>query len=65
MALLFHRQAEAEQIYIQNKYYYRAVKMHIDAYRWEKALKIARDFKVDLAIVVGLRKRYLDRIKKE
>ena len=65
MALLFHRQSEAEQIYIQNKFYYRAVKMHIDGYRWEKALKLCRDFKVDLAIFVGLRKRYLERIKKE
>ncbi len=39
--------------------------MQIDAYRWDKALKLARDFKIDLAIVVGLRKKYLERIKKE
>ena len=65
MALLFHHQAEAEQIYIQNKFYYRAIKMHIDAYRWEKALKLSRDFKVDLSIVCSFRKKYLERIKKE
>ena len=59
MALLFHRHAEAEQIYTQNKYYYRAVRMQIDAYRWDKALKLARDFKIDLVIVLGLRKKYL------
>ena len=39
--------------------------MHINAYRWERALKLARDFKVYLEIVVGLRKRYLQRIGKE
>ena len=39
--------------------------MHINAYRWERALKLARDFKVYLDIVVGLRKRYLQRIGKE
>ncbi len=34
MALLFHKVNEAEAIYTQNKYYYRAIKMHIDGYRW-------------------------------
>lgn len=34
MALLFHKVNEAETIYTQNKYYYRAIKMHIDGYRW-------------------------------
>lgn len=38
--------------------------MHIDAYRWERALKLSRDFKVHLDIVVALRKKYLERIKK-
>ena len=64
MALLYHKQNEAEQIFVQNKYYYRAIKMHIDGYRWEKALKLARDFKVHLDIVVGLRKKYLQRLKR-
>jgi len=39
--------------------------MHINAYRWERALKLARDYKTCLDIVVGLRKKYLKRIGKE
>ncbi len=39
--------------------------MHINAYRWERALKLARDYKTGLDIVVGLRKKYLKRIGKE
>ena len=65
MALLFHKVNEAEQIYTQNKHYYRAIRMHIDGYRWERALKLARDFKCHLDIVVAFRKKYLERIGKE
>lgn len=39
--------------------------MHVLAYRWEKALKIARENKSYLDIVVGMRKKYLERIGKE
>lgn len=33
--------------------------MNINAYKWDKALKLAKDFKVHLDIVVALRKKYL------
>jgi intraflagellar transport protein 80 len=65
LALLFHKSAEAEQIYTQNKFYYRAIRMHIDGYRWERALKLARDYKTHLDTVVAFRKKYLERIGKE
>lgn len=39
--------------------------MNINAYKWDRALKLARDFKSHLDIVVGLRKKYLERIGKE
>lgn len=65
MALLFKKHNEAENIYIQNKYYFRAIKMNINAYKWERALKLSHDFKVHLDIVVALRKKYLERIGKE
>ena len=39
--------------------------MHIDGYRWERALKLARDYKVHLDIVVAYRQKYLERIGKE
>lgn len=59
LALLYKKHNEAEQIYTQNKFYYRAIKMNINAYKWDRALKLARDFKVHLDIVVALRKKYL------
>jgi intraflagellar transport protein 80 len=59
LALLFHKNSEAEQIYVQNKFYYRAIRMHIDGYRWERALKLARDYKVHQDTVVAFRKKYL------
>lgn len=65
MALLYKKHTEAENIYIQNKFYFRAINMNINAYRWDRALKLARDFKVHLDVVVALRKRYLERIGKE
>ena len=65
MALLFHKTSEAEAIYVQNKHYYRAIRMHIDGYRWDRALKLARDNKCHLDIVVAFRKKYLERIGKE
>jgi hypothetical protein len=38
--------------------------MNINAYRWDRALKLARDFKSHLDIVVALRKKYMLRINK-
>lgn len=65
MALLYNKQTQAQNIYIQNKYYFRAIKMNINSYKWDRALKLARDFKNYLDIVIGLRKKYLERIGKE
>jgi hypothetical protein len=39
--------------------------MNIEAYKWDRALKLARDFKAHLDIVVALRKKYIERIGKE
>lgn len=65
MALLYKKHTEAQNIYIQNKFYFRAIKMNINAYRWDRALKLARDFKSHLDIVVALRKKYMLRINKQ
>ena len=65
MALLYKKHTEAENIYIQNKFYFRAIRINTNAYKWERALKLARDFKNHLDIVVALRKKYLMRINKE
>ena len=65
MALLLNKQNEAEQIYVKNNFYFQAIEMHLTSYRWERALKLARDFKVHLDIVLYYRKKYLKRIGKE
>jgi len=59
LALFFHKTQEAEQIYLQNKLYYRAIKMNIKLYHWERALELAQNYKVHLDTVVAYRKRYL------
>jgi hypothetical protein len=65
MSLLLNKPIEAEQIYVQNKYYFNAIEININSYRWERALKLSRDYKTCLDIVVGYRKKYLKRINKE
>ena len=39
--------------------------MHLNGYRWDRALKLARDYKMHLDVVVAYRKKYLSRIGKE
>ena len=41
ISLYFHKQEEALQILIQAKLYYRAIKLNIKLYRWERALDLA------------------------
>ena len=57
--MFFHKNQQAEQIYIQNKLYYRAIKMNIKLYRWDRALELAQNYKVHVDTVVAYRKRYL------
>ena len=57
--------AEAEQIFIQNKLYYRAIKLNIKLFRWERALELALNFKLHIDTVLGYRKKYLESIGKE
>lgn len=56
---------EALQILLSAKLYYRAIKLYIKLYRWEKALDLALQTKTHVATVVGYRQRYLQKIKKE
>jgi intraflagellar transport protein 80 len=65
LALFFKRYQEAEQILVQSKLFYRAVKMNIKLYRWEHALDLAYQFKKHVNTVVAYRNRYLERIGKE
>ena len=65
IALFFRRNQEAEQIYIQNKLFYRAIKMNIKLFKWDRALELAQTHKTHLDTVVAYRKKYLSRIGKE
>jgi len=50
---------EAEQILLQAKLYYRAIKLNIKLYKWERALEIAVDKGVHVETVVAYRQRFL------
>lgn len=65
LALYFQRPEEAEQILIQGRLYYRALKMNIKLYKWDRALEIATSQKKYLDILLGYRARYLESIEKE
>jgi len=65
LALYFHKPNEAEQLLIGAKLYYRAIKLNIKLFRWDRALEIATNQKVHLDTVLAYRKRYLERIGKE
>ncbi|OMJ95505.1 hypothetical protein SteCoe_1102 [Stentor coeruleus] len=65
LALFSKRLQEAEQILLQSKLYYRAIKMNIKLYKWERALDIAFANKKHVDTVLGYRKRYLEKIQRE
>lgn len=62
MALLRHHPDEAERILLQASppLLYRAVKLNIDLYRWNRALDLAVKHKVHMDTVLAYRQRHLD-----
>jgi hypothetical protein len=62
MALLRHHPDEAERILLQASppLLYRAVKLNIDLYRWNRALDLAVKQKVHVDTVLAYRQRHLD-----
>eukprot|EP00002_Diphylleia_rotans_P010893 TRINITY_DN2155_c0_g1_i3.p1 TRINITY_DN2155_c0_g1~~TRINITY_DN2155_c0_g1_i3.p1 ORF type:complete len:101 (-),score=27.47 TRINITY_DN2155_c0_g1_i3:229-531(-) len=50
---------EAEALLIQNQYYYRAIKMRIRSFEWDKAFDIAVKQKKHIDTVFYYRKKYL------
>ena len=65
LALFSKRHQEAEQILLQAKLYYRAIKMNIKLYKWERALDIAVANKKHVDTVIGYRKKYLEKNQRE
>lgn len=60
LALFCRRPQEAEQILLQARSYYRAIKMNIRLFKWDRALEIALSNKKHIDTVIGYRKRYLE-----
>jgi hypothetical protein len=62
MALLRHHPDEAERILLQASppLLYRAIKLNIDLYRWNRALDLAVKQKVHVDTVLAYRQRHLD-----
>jgi intraflagellar transport protein 80 len=67
--LALYRRApdEAERILLQANppLIYRAIKMNIELFRWNRALDIAMKYKVHLDTVLAYRTRYLDDFQRE
>jgi intraflagellar transport protein 80 len=55
---------EAEQILLNARLYYRAIKLNIKQYKWDKALDIAIQNKTHVDTVIAYRKRFLEQYNK-
>uniref|UniRef100_A0A0K0FCC8 Intraflagellar transport protein 80 homolog (inferred by orthology to a human protein) n=1 Tax=Strongyloides venezuelensis TaxID=75913 RepID=A0A0K0FCC8_STRVS len=58
-AMFAGRISEAETILLQSKYYFRAIFLNIQMYRWERALQLALQYNMHIDTVLGYRQRYL------
>jgi intraflagellar transport protein 80 len=58
--LLSNKIDEAESVLINAKQFYRAIKLNINLFRWDRALNIALNNKTDIDTVLAYRKKYLE-----
>jgi len=65
LAVYQKRIPEAEQILLQARLYYRAIKLNIKMYKWDRALEIAVQNKTHVDTVVAYRQRFLQMYKKQ
>ena len=56
---------EAEQILLQARLFYRAIKMNIKLYRWERAMDIATKNNTHVDTVLAYRSKFLQQHSKE
>lgn len=64
--LLFKGQArDAETLLLQTGHIYRAIKLNIRLFKWERALELALKKKTHVDTVIAFRQRYLTQIGKE
>jgi intraflagellar transport protein 80 len=65
IALYCKKTQEAEQILMSAKLFYRAIKLNIKMYKWDRALEIAVNNKTHVDTVIAYRKRFLEQYGKE
>merc|ERR1712054_515067 len=65
LALFRRRPDEAEQILLQAQLYYRAIKLNIRLFNWERALELARRYEVHVDTVCAYRQKYLQSFGKQ
>jgi intraflagellar transport protein 80 len=65
LALFQRRQEDAEQILLQAGLVYRAIKMHLRLFNFERALQLAVSHKTHIDTVLGFRQKYLATFHKE
>lgn len=65
LALYCKKINEAEQILVQAKLYYRAIKMNIKLFRWDRALDLAIKNKTHVDTVLAFRQKYLEECRKD
>jgi len=65
LALFRRRPEEAEAILLQAGLIYRAIKMNVRIFNWDRALELAVNYRTHVDTVLWKRKKYLDSIKRE
>ena len=65
LLLYFRKYDEAEALYLGEKFYYRAIKMNIKLYRWDRALTMVKKYKVHADTQLAYRERYLRSIDQD
>jgi intraflagellar transport protein 80 len=58
--LLSNKVSEAEAVLLQSKLIYRAIKLNINLFRWERAYALALENKVHIDTVLAYRNKYLE-----
>jgi len=62
LAIFSGQYKEAESIYLNAKLYYRAIKLNIKLFKWERALELALMNKTHIDTVIAYRSRYLQQL---
>lgn len=65
LALYRRRPTDAENILLQAGMIYRAIKMHLRMYNWDRALELATQHQVHMDTVLGNRARFLEGMRQE